>query len=111
NTFDQVLLQGAAATITADPNQITRISFVDLTNDIVQVEFSGAGTLTLLLATPSGPAVATNYNQPGTLYMKGHASIVITGANESTNLGIFSVGRATAVNQALFRDDVTYDGM
>src|SRR4051812_41397053 len=43
--------------------------------------------------------------------MKGHPSIVITGANETTNVSVFSVGRATAVNQALFRSDVTYDGM
>lgn len=49
NTFDQVALQGAAATITADPLQITRMSFVDLNDDIVQVEFSGAGSLSLVL--------------------------------------------------------------
>ena len=111
NTFDQVLLEGAAATITADAGQITRVSYVDLTNDIVQVEFSGAGTLSLVLDTPTGPAVAVNYNQPTVSYMKGHAGLVITGANETTNVSIFSVGRLTAVNQALFRNDVTYDGM
>ena len=33
-TYDQVLLQGAAATITADPGQITRISYIDLNDDI-----------------------------------------------------------------------------
>ena len=42
--------------------------------------------------------------------MKGHASIVVTGADETTNLSVFSVGRSTAINQALFRSDVTYDG-
>ncbi|MEO5961586.1 MAG: immunoglobulin domain-containing protein, partial [Opitutaceae bacterium] len=110
NTFDQVLLQGTAATITADPGQITRISYVDLTNDIVQVEFSGAGSLSLVLDNPSGPALAANYNQ-SVIYMKGHAGLVISGANETTNVSVFSVGRLTAVNQALFRSDVTYDGM
>ena len=113
NTFDQVLLQGAAATVTADAslNQITRTSYVDLNDDIVQVEFSGAGTLSLVLDSPSGPAVAQKYNQPDVSYMKGHASIVITGANETTNVAVFSVGPITAVNQALFRSGVTYDGV
>jgi len=110
NVYDQVLLQGGAATITADANQVTRLSYVDLTNDIVQVEFSGAGTLSLVLDNPSAPAAATYYNQPGVLYVKGHGGIVITGANETTNVSVFSVGRVTAINQALFRTDVTYDG-
>jgi hypothetical protein len=110
NTYDQVLLTGAAATITADTNQVTRISFLDLNDDIVQVEFAGAGTLALSLANVSGPAAPVKYNQPAVTYMKGQATIIVTGANDTTNLSIFSVGRANAVNQALFRDDVTYDG-
>ncbi len=111
NIYDQVLLQGTSATITADPGQVTRISFVDLTQDIVQVEFSGAGALSIYLDNPSGPATAANYNQPGVTYMKGHAGLVITGADETTNVSVFSVGKITAVNQGLFRSDVTYDGM
>ena len=50
-----------------------------------------------------------NYIQ-ATNYMKGHAGIVVTGANVDSNLTIFSVGRGNAVNQGLFRSDVTYDG-
>lgn len=111
NTYDQVLLQGTAATITADANQITRISYIDLSNDIVQVEFSGAGTLSLILDNTSGPAAPANYNQSSVAYMKGHGSIVIIGADETTNVTVFTVGTATAVNQALFRTEVTYDGM
>ncbi len=115
NVFDQVLLEGDAATITADYspnpelNQITRISFIDLDNDIVQVEFSGPGSLSLVLQNPAGPALPVNYNQKIN-YMKGHAGIVITGATERTHVTVFSVGRATAVNQALFRSDVSYGG-
>src|SRR5690606_16437645 len=45
NIYDQVLLAGPGATVTANPGQVTRVSFVDLSNDIVQVELSGAGTL------------------------------------------------------------------
>jgi len=106
-----VLLQGAAATITADANQVTRISYIDLTDDIVQVEFAGAGTLSLVLDDASGPAPPLNYNQPTVSYMKGHAGIVIVGADDTTNVSVFSVGRANAVNQALFKDGVNYDGM
>jgi len=95
NIFDQILLEGAAATITADPDQITRLSYIDLTNDIVQVEFSGAGTLSLTLDSATGPAVPVNYSQ-NVAYMKGHAGIIITGADERTHVSIFTVGRATA---------------
>lgn len=95
NVYDQVLLQGAAAAVTADPGKITRTSFIDLTDDIVQIEFSGAGTLSLVLDAPTGPALPMNYNQD-VRYMKGNARIVITGANDSTNVSVFTVGRATA---------------
>ncbi len=111
NVYDQVLLQGTAATITADRGEVVRLSYVDLTDDIVQVEFSGAGALTITLEQSSGPAPAVNYNQPGVSYMRGHASIVVSGADQTTNLSVFSVGTLTAVNQALFRGDVSYDGM
>jgi hypothetical protein len=96
NYFDQILLTGTAETITAVPSQVARTSFIDLNDDIVQVEFSGAGTLSLVLDNATGPATPVNYNQPGTSYMKGHAGIVITGADETSNLSVFTVGRATA---------------
>jgi hypothetical protein len=98
NVYDQVLLTGAAAAVTADSslNQITRTSFIDLTDDIVQVELGGAGTLSLVLDSSSGPAAPLNYNQPSVAYMKGHVGLVVTGADESTNLTVFSVGRFTA---------------
>ena len=99
NHFDQVLVTGPAESITADyaDNRITRTSYIDLSDNIVQVEFSGAGTLSLVLDGATGPAQPLNYNQ-AVNYMKGHAGIVITGANESTNVSVFTVGRATAVD-------------
>jgi hypothetical protein len=54
---------------------------------------------------------AAKYNQPDILYMKGHAGIVVSNPETSTNLTVFSVGRLTAVNQTLFRDGVDYDGV
>lgn len=111
NTYDQLLLRGRVASITADPGQVSRISFVDLNDDIVQVEFSGAGTLTVVLTGESGPAVASRYNQPDVAYMKGHAAIVITDADETTDVTILSVGSLTAVNQGLFKPTTEYDGV
>lgn len=111
NVFDQVLLTGAAAAVTADPGQITRVSFVDLNRDIVQVEFSGAGTLSVVLDGASSPTPPLSYDQPSVSYITGHAGLVVRGADGTTHLSVFSVGHLTAVNQALFRDDVTYDGV
>jgi hypothetical protein len=112
NTFDQILLEGSAATIRSDytAGQITRVSFLDLNDDIVQVEFSGPGTLSIVLADSSGPSLPAKYNQ-SVAYMRGHAGIVITGATEATNVSVFSVGKITAVNQGLFRSDMNYDGV
>lgn len=110
NLYDQVLLTGPAAALTADPGQITRVSFVDLSDDIVQVEFSGAGVLAVVLEGASGPALPSIYVQDVT-YLRGRARISLSGADETTHVSLFSVGRANAVNQALFRDDVTYDGV
>lgn len=102
NTYDQVQLSGAAVAVTAegadDPSQmqVTRVSFVDLDDDIVQVEFSGPGTLSLVLDAMQPAAPPLKYHQPGVSYVKGHAGIVITDADERTNLCVFAVGRATA---------------
>ena len=96
NVYDQYLLQGSVAALRSDAGQATRVSFVDLNDDIVQVEFSGAGTLILELAGASGPATPAKYTQPTVSYMKGHARLVLAGADATTNLTIFSVGRRTA---------------
>ncbi len=111
NIYDQVLLNGAAAAITANPSQVTRVSFVDFSGDIVQVEFTGAGTLSLVLDGASTPKPAANYNQPGVAYVVGHAGLVIAGADETSNVTVFSVGRRTAIDQTLFKEEVAYDGV
>ncbi|HYP17192.1 MAG TPA: family 43 glycosylhydrolase, partial [Opitutus sp.] len=112
NIFDQVLLTGSAEAITADfgQGQVTRTSYIDLDDDIVQVELSGPGTLTLVLDASSGPARPTRYNQTDVQYMKGHASIVVVGADERTNVSVFTVGRATAfdrTNQFKFLEPIS----
>lgn len=75
------------------------------------MEFSGKGTLAITLTSASGPAAPAKYNQPGVQYMRGHATLVITTPDATTNVSCFSVGRANAVNQSLFLDNVTYDGV
>lgn len=111
NVYDQVVATGTSVTIKADAGQVTRTSFLDLTDDIVQVEFSGAGSLTIDLAASSGPAAPALYYQPASTYMKGHATITIVGTDETTNVAVFTVGAKTAVNQALFRAATHYDGV
>ncbi len=111
NTYDQVLMTGPAATVKADAGQITRVSFIDVDNDIVQVEFSGAGSVSISLANASAPAAPVNYNQPDVQYVKGNATIIVANADASTHLAVYSVGPLTAVNQALFRTHVEWDGV
>lgn len=111
NVFDQILLEGPLVTLRADPDQITRASFLDEDDDIVQVEFSGEGTLTIILDADTfvEPAPPRKYNQPDVNYAKGHPSIIIEGADSSTFFSIFSVGRLNSVNQNLFPEDEVYD--
>lgn len=107
NIYDQFLLTGTAGTITADPGQIARISFLDPQNDIVQLEMSGAGALTVQLAAASGPMAPALYNQAGVSYMRGSPLVVLAGADASTHVSIYSVGRLT--NPGVTRADVVYD--
>ena len=110
NIFDQVLLTGESIQLQAKPGQITRVSFMDETEDIVQVEFFGAGTFTVTLdpATFLPPALPPRYNQQ-VEYVIGIPSVVIDGADSSTFFSIFTVGRINAVNQALFPEGQIYD--
>ena len=110
NVFDQILLTGESVQLQAKPGQITRVSFMDETEDIVQVEFSGNGTFTVTLdpATFLPPAVPPRYNQ-AIEYVTGKPSVVIDGADANTFFSIFTVGRINAFNQALFPEGQVYD--
>ena len=110
NIFNQVLLTGESIQLQAKPGQITRVSFMDEDEDIVQVEFSGSGTFTVTLdpATFLPAALPLRYNQQ-VEYVTGKPSVVIDGADSSTFFSIFTVGRINAVNQALFPEGQVYD--
>ncbi len=107
NVYDQFVMNGNAGSLTAAAGQISRVSFVDPQGDIVQVEMSGRGTLTVALANPAGPAEAASYNQPGVLYMQGQATLVLADSDESTHLSVFSVGPLT--NPAVVKPGMTYE--
>ncbi len=110
NVFDQVLLTSQHIKLKARPGRITRASFMDHNLDIVQVEFSGAGTFTINLdpATFVSARFPPLYNQQ-VKYVSGTASIVIEGADASTFFSVFTVGKINAVNQALFPLGQRYD--
>ncbi len=110
NVFDQILLTGESVQLQAKPGQITRVSFMDENEDIVQVEFSGNGTFTVTLdpATFLPPAIPPRYNQ-SVEYVTGKPSVVIDGADANTFFSIFTVGRINAFNQALFPEGQVYD--
>lgn len=109
NVIDQVLLTGPSVELIADPEQISRVSFIDEDDDIVQVEFFGAGKLTIIIDPSSYelPKRPKKYNQDIN-YVKGSASIKVEDADESTFLSIFTVGRINAINQDLFPDGESY---
>ncbi|MBA3849894.1 MAG: hypothetical protein C0502_07845 [Opitutus sp.] len=111
NIYDQFLLTGAGGTISARSDKITRVSYVDLTDDIVQVEFTGTGAVTIVLDSATGPQPPALYNQSAVSYMKGHARIYFADTASNSHLSVFSVGTYTAVNQSLFLPGVAYDGV
>ncbi len=110
NVFDQILLTGESIQLQVRPNQITRVSFMDETEDIVQVEFSGTGSFTVTLdpTTFLAPAIPPRYNQ-AVEYVTGKPSVIIDGADANTSFSIFTVGSINAVNQALFPEGQVYD--
>jgi S-layer protein len=110
NVYDQVLMTGSSVTVTADAGQVTRVSFLDLQGDIVQAEFSGAGSMTISLDSFVAAAVATKYAQPGVSYVSGLASFTIQGSDASTNFSTFSVGTSNAhrgVDNPIFAGGLT----
>ena len=113
NVYNQVLLTGQRATVSSDGTGITRISFLDINDDIVQVEFSGNVTVTVTLDADTFAAAAPpiKYNQPSVNYVKGHPTIRVEKADTNTFLSIFTVGTINAMDQTLFPEGEVYDAM
>jgi hypothetical protein len=91
--YDELFLRTATATVTVAPNKFMRVSFFDLRGGLVHVDFSGHGemTVTLSAVSPLDP-LPRDQGRP-VAYVKGSAAIAITGADESTNIGVFAAHR------------------
>ncbi len=112
NFYNQVLLTGPFAVMRSVENEIIRAAFIDETDDIVQVEFSGNAVVTITLdaITQPLPAYPEKYNQ-NVLYVKGRPRITVEEADENTFLSVYTVGPTNAVNKALFPEGKVYDAM
>lgn len=112
NVYDQILMTGPWVVVDNYPGQIVRTSFMDKNDDIVQVEFSGKGYITIRLDpdTYKGPQYPQKYNQ-SIAYVKGRAAIAVTSSDETTNISVHTVGEITSPNTGLFPFGTVYDGM
>jgi hypothetical protein len=107
--YDHTILGEASAVFTAAKGKPHRISFLDQTDTLVHVDFSGAGTLKLSLQAASGPIRARHYREPKTRYLRGHAALAVEGADETTHISITSA-RRTVVPAGGASASFTYDG-
>lgn len=98
--YDQILMTGASVTVSADPGEVVRVSFLDQGGDIVQAEFAGKGTMTVSLEDVKTAASAgyTNKNPDQFLngqkvnYIQGLATITVDKPELNTNLGVYAAG-------------------
>ena len=103
NIYNQVLLTGQSVTMRTDGTEISRVSFLDLNGDIVQVETSGNAVVavTLDLDSFTDAAPPAKYNQPTVNYVGGLATVRVSGADSNTFISIFTVGSINAVNPSI----------
>lgn len=100
NTYDQILLTGPSVTVSADPGQIVRISYLDLGGDIIQTEFSGQGTVTVSLEeyrTEGMPGFVYKnplqyINGEPIRYVQGLATVTVEKPSLATNIGFYAAG-------------------
>lgn len=109
--YDELVLRNPTATVTAAPKKPMRVSFLDLHDNLVHVDLSGAGTMTVNLAaaTPVEPPKRDVGRRAA--YLKGHATVTIKDADESTHLAIFSAWRRPAPNNRGERTDGISKGL
>ena len=112
NTYNGFEQTSEVASYQATSGELTRVSFLDPDGDLVFVEFGGAGTMNIQLEGFMAD-VDSPYDQPGTTYSQGLATITITGSDQTTFVSVFSLGNDPArVDVALVNDDTfaTADG-
>ena len=94
NIYDGFELNGAEATFSSFPGEITRVAFLDPDGDLVFVEFGSDDpntTLTISLQDFAA-SVPSPYNQPGKTYVQGLATITIENSTAGTYLSVFTLG-------------------
>ena len=118
NPFNQLVLDlititGPLLTFRADEGQITRATYVDENNDIVQVDFFGSGTCTVIIDPDTFGDLETpvKYSLSGVEYVKGRARIIIEGADTDTYSAIFTLGSLSAEDPNVILDGIEYDGL
>ena len=94
NIYDGFELNGAEATFSSFPGEITRVAFLDPDGDLVFVEFGSDDpntTLTISLQDFAA-SVPSPYNQTGKTYVQGLATITIENSTAGTYLSVFTLG-------------------
>ena len=95
NTYNGFEQTSEVASYQATSGELTRVSFLDPDGDLVFVEFGGAGTMNIQLEDFMAD-VDSPYDQPGTTYSQGLATITITGSDQTTFVSVFSLGNDPA---------------
>ena len=88
-------LDGSTATFRSAAGEITRVSFLDPGGDLVFIDFSSddpATEVVITLEDYSGSLEDSPYDQPGTQYGRGLATISVVNPTETTWLSVFSAG-------------------
>ena len=108
NFYNGFELQGATGVFSSNAGEITRISFLDPSGDLVFAEFGSDDPDTTLLISLRNhvAAVPSPYNQPGTTYEQGLADFSINNSNEATFFSVFTLGNdPSRVDTGLIQSD------
>lgn len=109
--YDELVLRSPTATVTAAPGKPMRVSFIDLHDNLVYVDLIGAGTMTVNLgsATPVEPPLRPKERRVA--FLKGHATVTIKDADDSTHLAILSARRRPTRRGPAPRNEQPGDGI
>ena len=108
-TYNGFELKDSTVTTRSVAGETTRVSFLDLDGDLVFVDFSSDDSATEMIVNLeeySGALEDSPYDQPGTQYARGLATIWIMNPTELTWLSVVSLGNdVDRVDLALVKDD------
>ena len=114
NVYNGYELAGEFGSFKSIAGEITRISFLDLIGNLVFVEFGSDDPNSVLFITLDqfvGSSVASPYDQPTTVYAKGHARLEIQNSTPLTFVSIFTLGNdQSRIDTALVRSDTFTSG-